>query len=78
MSLRSLVEECKVAKEMLFITLRDSADKKISKASIEIRTGRKWSVTKADEHAESSLRHQLTDGATNKRREGLGHGQQPH
>ncbi|KAH3748874.1 hypothetical protein DPMN_183363 [Dreissena polymorpha] len=31
----------------LFLTLRDSADQKISKAVIEIRTGRKWSASKA-------------------------------
>ncbi|KAH3849717.1 hypothetical protein DPMN_092120 [Dreissena polymorpha] len=76
MSLRSLVEKYKVAKARLFLKLRDSADKKIGKASIEIRTGRKWSVTMADEHTEISLHHQFIVGATNKGREGPGHGQQ--
>jgi len=77
MPLTSLVEEYKVAKARLFLTLRDSADQKISKAGIEIRTGRKWSASKAVEQAESSLHHQVIVGATNKGREGLGHGQQP-
>jgi len=53
--LTSLVEEYKVAKTRLYLTLRDSEDEKVSKAGIEVRTGRKWSVTKAVEQAESSL-----------------------
>lgn len=73
----SLVEEYKVAKARLYLTLRDSKDEKVSNAGIEVRTGRKWSVTKAVEQAESSLQHQVIVGATNKGREGLGHGQQP-
>ena len=77
MPLNSLVEEFKVAKARLFLTLRDSADEKISRAGIEVRTGRKWSVNKAVEQAESSLEHQVIVGATNIGREGLGMRQQP-
>jgi len=75
--LTSLVKEYKVAKTRLYLTLRDSEDEKVSKAGIEVRTGRKWSVTKAVKQAESRLQHQVIVGATNKGREGLGHGQQP-
>jgi len=74
--LNSVVEEYKVAKTRLYLTLRDSEDEKVRKAGIEVRTWRKWPVTKAVE-AESSLQHQVIVGTTNKDREGLGHGQQP-
>ena len=77
MPLNSLEEEFKVAKARLFLTLRDSADEKISRAGIEVRTGRKWSVNKAVEQAESSLQHQVIVGATNQGREGLGMRKQP-
>ena len=68
----SIVEEFKVAKARLLLTLRDSADDKISSAGIEVRAGRKWSVSQAVENAESNLRHQDIVGATNRGREGLG------
>ncbi|XP_060589724.1 uncharacterized protein LOC132744948 [Ruditapes philippinarum] len=68
----SLVEEYKVAKARLLLTLRDSSDEKISGARIEVRTGRKWSVKQAVDQAESSLKLQDIVGTTNKSREGLG------
>ena len=71
MPFNSLVEEYKVAKARLLLTLRDSNDEKISGAGIEIRTGRKWSVSKAVEQAESGLKHQDIVGTTNRDRDGL-------
>ncbi|XP_060590709.1 uncharacterized protein LOC132745755 [Ruditapes philippinarum] len=41
-------------------------------AGIEVRTGRKWSVSRAVELAESSLKHQDIVGMTNIGKEGLG------
>ncbi|XP_045174487.2 uncharacterized protein LOC123535800 [Mercenaria mercenaria] len=70
--INSLVEEFKVAKARLLLTLRDSKDNKISGAGIDIRTGRKWSVSHEVERAESSLKHQDIVGSTNRGREGLG------
>ena len=72
MPISSLVEEFKAAKARLLLTLRDSADEKINNAGIEVRTGRKWSVSQAVEAAESSLKHQDIVGTTNLGREGLG------
>ena len=66
------MEEYKVAKARLLLTLRDSADEKIREAGITVRTGRKWSVSQAVEAAECSLKHQDIVGTTNLGREGLG------
>ncbi|CAC5405498.1 unnamed protein product [Mytilus coruscus] len=44
--LTSTLEEYKVSKSRLVMTLRDSKDSKISKAGIQTRTGRKWSARK--------------------------------
>ena len=77
MPLNSLVEEFKVAKARLFLTLRDSADEKISRAGIEVRTWRKWLVNKAVEQAESNLQNQVIVWATNQGREVIGTRQQP-
>ena len=68
----SLVEEFKVAKARLLMTLKDSPDQCISSAGIELRTGRKWSVSQAVEAAQGRLVHQDIVGNTNKGREGLG------
>lgn len=68
----SLVEEFKVAKARLLMTLKDSPDQCISSAGIELRTGRKWSVCQAVEAAQGRLVHQDIVGNTNKGREGLG------
>ena len=53
-----IVEEYKVSKAMLVLTLRGSSDESISRAGIEVRTGRRWSASSAVEKAESRLRHQ--------------------
>jgi len=45
----SLVEEFKVSKARLLMTLKDSLDECIRGAGIELRTGRKWSVRQAVE-----------------------------
>ena len=42
MPLSSVVEEFKIEKCRLVMTLRDSKDKKVSEAGVQIRTGRKW------------------------------------
>ena len=72
MPFSSLVEEFKVAKARQLLTLRDSADDKISGAGIQVRIGRKWLAGKAVCQAESNLQHQDIVGTTNKGREGLG------
>ena len=43
----SLVEEFKVAKGRLVVTLKQSTNDLIRKAGIETRTGRKWSASQA-------------------------------
>ncbi|XP_052224110.1 uncharacterized protein LOC127839765 [Dreissena polymorpha] len=72
MPISSLVEEFKVAKARLMLTLRDSEDEKVGNAGIQVRTERKWSVSKAVDSAESSLKHKDVVGSTNVGREGLG------
>jgi len=54
----SIVEEYKVSKAKLVLTLRDSSDMSISGAGIEVRTARRWSASSAVEKAESRLKHQ--------------------
>ena len=53
--LSSLVEEFKVAKTRLVVTLKQSQDSSIRNAGIEIRTGRKWSASQAVEQVEKRL-----------------------
>ncbi|XP_033096040.1 uncharacterized protein LOC117100447 [Anneissia japonica] len=52
----SVVEKFKIAKCRLVMTIRDSKDRKVSQAGIEIQTGRKWSAEEVVENAESSLK----------------------
>ena len=61
----SLVEEFKLAKARLLLTLKDPPDDRISGVGIELRTGRKWSVTRAVETAQNRLRHRDIVGTTN-------------
>jgi hypothetical protein len=68
----SLVEEFKVAKARLLMTLNNSPDECISRAGIELRTGRKWSVSQAVDVAKNRLVHQDIVGTTNTGRQGLG------
>ena len=52
-----LVEEYKVGKARLVMTLKDSKDEKVRTAGVEVKTGRKSSASKAVTKAESRLRH---------------------
>ena len=52
----SLVEEFKVSKARLVVTLKQSKDSKVRNAGIEVRTGRKWSASQAVQKAESQLK----------------------
>ena len=54
----SLVEQYKVTKAWLLLTLQDSKDMKDSEAGIQVTTGRKWSVSCTVVIAESGLKHQ--------------------
>ncbi|XP_053380041.1 uncharacterized protein LOC128548701 [Mercenaria mercenaria] len=70
--LSSLVEEFKVAKTRLVVTLKESKDDLVRKAGIETRTGRKWSASLAVSQAESRIQHKDIVGTTAVRRQGLG------
>ncbi|CAC5418540.1 unnamed protein product [Mytilus coruscus] len=70
--LTSTLEEYKVSKSRLVMTLRDSKDSKISKARMQTRTGRKWSARTAVDQAESILHHKDIVGNTCTGRQGLG------
>ena len=52
-----MVEEYKVGKARLVITLKDYKDEKVRAAGVEVKTGRKWSASKAVTEAVSRLRH---------------------
>jgi hypothetical protein len=68
--LSSIVEEYKVSKARLALTLRDSNDDSISRAGIEVRTERRWSASNAEEKVESRLRHQDIVGISCSGRQG--------
>ena len=68
----SLIEEFKVVKTRLVVTLRESKDQSVRIAGIETRTGRKWYTSQAVEQTESRLRHRDIVGATCEGRQGLG------
>ena len=72
MPLSSVVEEFKIEKCRLVMTLRDSKDKKVSEAGVQIRTGRKWSASASVSQAESMLTLRDTIGNTCIGRQGLG------
>ena len=67
----SLVEEFKVAKSRLVLTLRDSPDELIRDAGIETRTSRKWSPTEVVKQAENTLKHKDIVGVTAVGRQGI-------
>ena len=70
--LSSIVEEFKVSKCRLVMTLRESDDKKISEAGIQTRTGRKWSPANEVWKAEEWLKLKDIIGNMCEGRQGLG------
>ena len=68
----SLVEEYKVGKARLVMTLKDSKDKKVRAAGVEVKTGQKWSASKVVTKAECTLRHKDIVGTVAEGRQGLG------
>ena len=70
--LSSLVEEFKIAKTRLVLTLRDSPDKQTWEAGIVTCSGRKWSATVTVIQAESPLKHKDIVGLTTVGRQGIG------
>ena len=69
--LSSLVEEFKVAKSRLVLTLRDSPDELIRDAGIETRTSRKRPATEAVKQTENTLKHKDIVGVTVVGRKGI-------
>ena len=65
-----VLEEFKVSKTRLVVTLKDSRDQLIRQAGIETRTGRKCSASQAVEQAETWLRHRDIIGTPFKGRMG--------
>ena len=70
--LSSLVEEFKVAKSRVVLTLRDPPDELIRDAGIQTRTSRKWSATETVKQAENTLKHKDIVGVTAVGRQGIG------
>ncbi|XP_052268321.1 uncharacterized protein LOC127869705 [Dreissena polymorpha] len=70
--LSSLVEQFKVAKTRLVVTLMQLQDSSSRNAGIETSTGRKWSASQADEHAEKRLQQNDIVGITAVGIQGLG------
>ncbi|VDI00806.1 Hypothetical predicted protein [Mytilus galloprovincialis] len=70
--LTSLVEEFKVSKSRIVMTLKESRDDKVRTAGVQVRIGRKWSASKAVSEAESRLRHKDIIGTVAVGRQGLG------
>ncbi|CAC5393214.1 unnamed protein product [Mytilus coruscus] len=68
----SIVEEFKVSKTRLVMTLKESTYDKVRTAGVQMRTGRKWSASKAVSEAESRLRHKDIVGTVTVGRQGLG------
>jgi len=68
----SVVEEFKVVKTRRIMTLKDSKDGKVRNAVVQIRTGRKWSASKAMEDVECRLRHKDIVGIVCRGSQGLG------
>ena len=70
--LKGVVEEYKATKARQVMMIKDSADEKVSKAGIEVKTSCKWSASKAVEEAESRLRHEDIVGTVTRGRLGVG------
>ena len=67
-----MIEEFKVTKARLHMTLRDSEDQVIRDNLPEVKTGMKWSAREEVEAMESCLQHKDIIGATQSGRAGLG------
>lgn len=68
----SVVEEYKVGKARQYMMLRDSTDEKVRNAGVEVKTGRKWNVSKSVREAESRLQHSDIVGTVTSGKQGLG------
>ena len=66
------MEDFKVAKYRLVMTLQDSVDNRVAGAGIQTRTGMKWSVKTSVDQAESMLHLRDIIGNTNTGRQGVG------
>ena len=69
----SVVEEYKATKTRQAMMLRDSKDERVREAGIAVRTGRKWSASKALKDAEDRLHHADIVGSVAQGRLGLGY-----
>ena len=72
LTLSPLVEEFKVAKKRLVLTLKDSPDELIRDTRIETRTSKKWAVTEAVKQAENTLKQKDIVGVTAVGLQGIG------
>ncbi|XP_038131552.1 uncharacterized protein LOC119776958 [Cyprinodon tularosa] len=70
--LTGVTEEFKVTRAREVLLYRDSADTRVSSASITVRTGRKWRAQQAVNQAEARLRHSVIVGSVAVGRAGLG------
>lgn len=68
----SVVEEFKATKTRQAMMLRDSKDERVRQAGIVVRTGRKWSASRALTEAEVRLHHSDIVGTVAQGRLGLG------
>ncbi len=66
------MEEFKVAKVRLMMTLRDSEDSIITDVVPDVRTGRKWDARQEVDQMESRLKHKDIVGYTQSGRAGFG------
>ncbi|XP_062872774.1 uncharacterized protein LOC134334411 [Trichomycterus rosablanca] len=67
-----LSEEFMVTRSRELMMYRDSADKKVATAGIQVKTGRKWKAHEAIDRAEARLQHNILVGNTAVGRAGLG------
>lgn len=74
----SVVEEYKATKTCQAMMLRDSKDERVRQADIVVRTGRKWSASRALREAEDRLHHADIVGSVAQGRLGLGCSTRPN
>lgn len=77
LTLKSIEEEFKVLRVRELLQLLESRDPTVSRAGVEVKTGRKWRAEVAVDQAESRLRHGVLVGAVARGRTGLGTFQEP-